>query len=85
MYQQVREGKKAEAELGCDGALVAHPLLVNACKEAFDSTIGKSIPNQISKTVSFQFLYHTGIELTQIRIWGHSIQVNYFKYLNPVE
>lgn len=48
LYKQVEEGKKAEAELGCDGALVAHPLMVGACKKVFDDYIGASIPNTIS-------------------------------------
>jgi malate synthase len=49
LYQQVKEGKSAEAKLGCDGALVAHPYMAPACKEVFDAALGNDVANGIDK------------------------------------
>eukprot|EP00026_Physarum_polycephalum_P001970 Phypoly_transcript_01974.p1 GENE.Phypoly_transcript_01974~~Phypoly_transcript_01974.p1 ORF type:complete len:541 (+),score=86.69 Phypoly_transcript_01974:1392-3014(+) len=49
LYQQVKDGKSAEAKMGCDGALVAHPYMVPACKEVFDAALGTDTANGINK------------------------------------
>lgn len=48
LQKSVHEGKKTEVELGCDGALVAHPSMIAACRSAFDEFLGPQ-PNQIDR------------------------------------
>eukprot|EP01132_Coremiostelium_polycephalum_P004906 gene4906-6117_t len=52
---QVYNGKKVEAQMGFDGALVAHPTAVTVCRDAFDSVIGKMRPNTLSGSRSPKF------------------------------
>ncbi|GGJ51369.1 malate synthase A [Glutamicibacter ardleyensis] len=47
-FDKVREDKTREANDGFDGSWVAHPDLVDICKEIFDSVLGDK-PNQIDR------------------------------------
>jgi malate synthase len=47
-FQKVAEDKTREAGDGFDGSWVAHPGMVEACREAFDKVLGDK-PNQIDK------------------------------------
>jgi malate synthase len=47
-FQKVTEDKTREAGDGFDGSWVAHPGMVQACREAFDKVLGDK-PNQIDK------------------------------------
>src|SRR6185295_177536 len=46
--QKVREDKTREATDGFDGSWVAHPDMVDLCREVFDSVLGER-PNQIDR------------------------------------
>src|ERR671918_2170700 len=46
--QAVKEDKKREAEAGFDGTWVAHPDVVDAAMEQFDTVLGDK-PNQIDR------------------------------------
>ncbi|TWP33632.1 malate synthase A [Leekyejoonella antrihumi] len=47
-FQKVRDDKSREAGDGFDGSWVAHPGMVEACRETFTKTLGEQ-PNQIDK------------------------------------
>ena len=47
-FAKVRADKKREAEDGFDGSWVAHPDLVETCKEQFDAVLGEK-PNQVDR------------------------------------
>ncbi|MGZ4444415.1 MAG: malate synthase A [Nocardioidaceae bacterium] len=47
-YQKVADDKAREAADGFDGSWVAHPGMVETCREAFDAVLGDR-PNQIDK------------------------------------
>jgi malate synthase len=48
-FEKVRADKTREASLGFDGSWVAHPGMVELCKEVFTDVLGES-PNQIEVT-----------------------------------
>ncbi len=45
-YEKVAADKKREAEAGYDGSWVAHPAMVQTCRDAFDAVLGER-PHQI--------------------------------------
>jgi malate synthase len=47
-FEKVREDKTREAHDGFDGSWVAHPAMVDVCREVFDSVLGDK-PNQLDK------------------------------------
>jgi malate synthase len=47
-FDKVKEDKAREAAAGFDGSWVAHPGMVQVCKEAFDAVLGDR-PNQLDK------------------------------------
>ena len=47
-YEKVAADKKREAEDGFDGSWVAHPGMVQTCKDAFDAVLGDQ-PNQLDR------------------------------------
>ncbi|MGP9033116.1 malate synthase A [Glutamicibacter mysorens] len=47
-FEKVRADKTREANDGFDGSWVAHPDLVDTCREVFDSVLGEK-PNQLDK------------------------------------
>ncbi len=49
--EKVRQDKRREASQGFDGSWVAHPDLVQLCREEFDSVLGGS-PNQLGAKVA---------------------------------
>lgn len=48
-FEKVRADKSREADDGFDGSWVAHPGMVETCREVFDSVLGDR-PNQVDKT-----------------------------------
>ncbi|MFN2318064.1 MAG: malate synthase A, partial [Dermatophilaceae bacterium] len=48
-FEKVRADKTREADDGFDGSWVAHPGMVETCREVFDSVLGDR-PNQVDKT-----------------------------------
>ena len=63
-FKKLTEDKTREANDGFDGSWVAHPGMVEACREAFDEVLGDS-PNQIDR--KREDVHVTAAELLDVR------------------
>ncbi len=63
-FAKLTDDKTREASDGFDGSWVAHPGMVQACREAFDKVLGDR-PNQIDKTL--EDVHVTAAELLDVK------------------